>query len=99
MASEAYWKKRDAKLTKRAKRIYKVVFNKALPKQWRFIWYFMGATDWHCKQIMLVDGLEDRRALDTLCHEFVHVKFPKKRHGKEFDKMVRKMVRVAECVK
>jgi len=99
MPNEAYWKKRDDKLTKRAKRMWRVLFNEPFPKGWHFVWYFLGATDHPCKQLLLVDGLDDRRAIDTLVHEFVHVKFPNKRHGKGFDKMVRKMTRVAECVK
>ena len=99
MASESYWKKRDRKLTARAKRIYRAVFSCPFPQKVRFIWNFAGAYDCYCKQIMLTGELKERADIDTLCHEFVHVKFPKKRHGKEFDKMVRKMVKVAECVK
>jgi predicted metal-dependent hydrolase len=37
--------------------------------------------------------------MNTLCHELLHVRIPKMRHGKAFEKMVRKMVRVAEKVK
>lgn len=99
MPSEAYWKKQDVKLTARAKRIYKILFQETFPQKWRFIWNFAGAADCYCKQIMLTGELKERADIDTLCHEFVHVKFPKKRHGKAFDKLVRKMVKVAECVK
>src|ERR1700722_11960293 len=99
MASESYWKRQDRKLTARAKRIWKILFNTPFPKKWRFIWNFAGAADMYCKQIMLTGELDERADIDTLCHEFVHVKFPKRRHGKEFDKLVRKMVKVAECVK
>ena len=99
MATEAYWRKQDAKLTARAKRMWKVLFSSSFPKNWRLIWNFNGAADRYCRQIMLTGELSERPDIDTLCHEFLHVKFPKKRHGKAFDKMVRKMVRVAECVK
>src|SRR5277367_3757255 len=99
MPPESYWKKRDAKLTARAKRIWRVLFKEPFPKKWQFVWYFLGATDHRCKQLLLVDGLDDMAAIDTLVHEFVHVKFPHKRHGKGFDKMVRMMRKVAEGVK
>ena len=94
-----YWQRLDQKLTARAKRIYKVCFDKKFPKGWSFLWWFHGATDRHCKQLLHVGGLRDRRDMDTLCHELLHVRLPKMRHGKQFEKRVRKMVRVAERVK
>jgi hypothetical protein len=95
----AYWQRLDRKLTARAKRIYKTCFNKKFPKGWNFIWFFLGATDVHCKQLLHVGGLGTRQDMNTLCHELLHVRIPKMRHGKAFEKMVRKMVRVAEKVK
>ena len=94
-----YWQRLDRKLTARAKRIYKACFSKQFPKGWSFIWYFLGATDHSCKQLLHVGGLRERQDMNVLCHELLHVRLPKMRHGKQFEKMVRKMVRVAEKVK
>lgn len=65
------------------------------PPRWRVSWAgFMrgafGLTIWREHRILLSHGDFARRAtrnrgpVDTLLHEFVHVRSPKLRHGREF---------------
>ena len=79
-----------------ARFIWKAVHDRPWPTGWKVKWVgFMrncwGLTKWGTKEILLSYGdakRADGHAIDTLLHEFVHVRFPKLRHGREFDRLV-----------
>ncbi len=98
-SKKSYYVRLGNKQTARARRIYKAIFGERMPKGWQFVWFFLGATDAVCKQIMLIDGLYTKHDMNTLVHELVHVKHPKMPHGKHFEKLVRKLQKIAEQVK
>lgn len=77
-----------------AREVWKRAFpGEAWPKGWRMEWVgFMrgaaGLTVWSERRVLL--SLGDRKRcnpIHTLCHEFVHVRFPRLRHGRDFTRL------------
>lgn len=65
------------------------------PRGWKVEWAgFMrntvGLTLWESRRILLnyADARRGRNIVCTLVHEFIHVRFPQLRHGKDFERLV-----------
>lgn len=86
----------DKKRNKICKKLYLHLFGSPWPKGWQIHWHVNGFTSFNDKAIyMSADSIKDSYDLETLCHEFLHLRTEMK-HGKEFDKFVRKMVKEAK---
>lgn len=86
---------------KRVRKLYRALFNESLPKNWTIITLFSGLTNEGHRNLLLPDGLPigNREALETVCHEFLHIVAPMMEHGKAYDKLVKQLLRAARKVK
>jgi hypothetical protein len=68
--------------------LYSLVFGRGWPKGWKIHWNVLGCCDEACKTIIL-NNQTLREEPYTVIHELVHLAYPRLRHGKRFDKLVR----------
>lgn len=87
----------DKKRNKLCKKLYLRLFGRPFPKGWSIQWHIQGATDFHSQWIMMMaDSIKDPWDLATLIHEFQHVNAPDMKHGKEFERQHRTLLKEAK---
>jgi len=76
-------------LTKVAAAAWELVFERPWPARWRVLytssfWTTLGETDFARRTIKI--SRKERSPFRTLAHEFVHLRWPRLRHGREFER-------------